>query len=62
MLAPLLLYIFLAVVISVASTRFKADKDIIDNLVHRGNKTGEGEVRGSDRRKGSSSHLAVAHA
>ena len=33
-LAPLLLNIFFAAVINVAYTRFKADKDIMDALVH----------------------------
>ena len=33
-LAPLLLNIFFAAVINVASTCFKADKDIMDALVH----------------------------
>ena len=34
MLAPLLFNIFFAAVINVAYTRFKADKDIMDALVH----------------------------
>ena len=33
-LAPLMFNIFFAVVINVAYTRFKADKDIMDALVH----------------------------
>ena len=33
-LAPLLFNIFFAAVISMASTRFKADKGIMDALVH----------------------------
>ena len=41
-LAPLLFNIFFAVVINVASTRFKADKDIMDALVHLGKKRGAG--------------------
>ena len=42
-LAPLLVDIFFAVVINVAYTRFKADKDIMDALVHlRGKKRGRG--------------------
>ena len=41
-LAPLLFNIFFAVVINVASTRFKADKGIIDALVHLKNKKGAG--------------------
>ena len=41
-LAPLLFNIFFAVVINVASTRFKADKGIIDALVHLRKKRGAG--------------------
>ena len=33
-LAPFLLNIFFAVVVNVAYTRFKADKDILEGLVH----------------------------
>ena len=40
--APLLLNIFFAAVINVASTRFKADKGIMDALVHLGKKRGTG--------------------
>ena len=46
-LAPLLFNIFFAVVINVASTRFKADKGIMDALVHLRKKrgaTGRGEA------------------
>ena len=39
-LAPLLSNIFFAVVMNVAYTRFKADKDITDALVHLRKKTG----------------------
>ena len=39
-LAPLLFNIFFAAVISVAHTRFKADKDIMDALVHLSKKRG----------------------
>ena len=43
MLAPLLFNIFFAAVLNVASTRFKADKDTTDALVHnRKKKTGAG--------------------
>ena len=42
MLAPLLFNIFFAVVINVASTRFKADKGIMDALVLLRKKTGVG--------------------
>ena len=41
-LAPLLLNIFFAAVINVASTRFKADKGIMDALVHLRKKRGAG--------------------
>ena len=44
-LAPLLFNIFFAAVINVASTRLKADKGIIDALVHLRKKTG---ARGGD--------------
>ena len=42
MLAPLLFNIFFAAVINVASTRFKADKGIMDALVHLRKKKGAG--------------------
>ena len=42
MLAPLLFNIFFAAVINVAYTRFKADKDIMDALVHPRKKKGAG--------------------
>ena len=41
-LAPLLFNIFFAAVINVASTRFKADKGIMDALVHLREKRGTG--------------------
>ena len=41
-LAPVLFNIFFAAVINVASTRFKADKGIMDALVHLRKKRGEG--------------------
>ena len=41
-LAPLLFNIFFAAVINVASTRFKADKGIMDALVHLRKKEGAG--------------------
>ena len=41
-LAPLLFIIFFAAVINVASTRFKADKGIMDALVHVRKKRGAG--------------------
>ena len=42
MLAPLLFNIFFAAVINLASTRFKADKGIMDALVHLRKKSGAG--------------------
>ena len=42
-LAPLLFNIFFAVVINVASTRFKADKGIMDALVPLRKKRGAGD-------------------
>ena len=41
-LAPLLFNIFFAAVINVASTRFKANKDIMDALLHLRKKRGAG--------------------
>ena len=45
-LAPLLFNIFFAVVINVAFTRFKADKGIMDDLVHlrKKRRPGRGEA------------------
>ena len=45
-LAPLLFNIFFAAVINVASTRFKADKVIVDALVHLRKKKGAGRGGG----------------
>ena len=45
-LAPFLFNIFFAAAINVASTRFKADKGIMDALVHLGKKRGAGARRG----------------
>ena len=44
MLAPLLFNIFFAVVINVASTRFKADEGIMDALVHLRKRGARGEA------------------
>ena len=41
-LAPLLVSIFFSAVTNVAYTRFKADKDIIDALMHHKRKRGRG--------------------
>ena len=46
-LAPLLFNIFFAAVISVASTRFKADEGIMDALVHLRKKSGAGRRGGA---------------
>ena len=43
-LAPLLFNIFFTAIINVASTRFKADKGIMDALVHPMKKRGRGEA------------------
>ena len=43
MLAPLLLSNFFATVINVTYTHFKADKDIMDDLVHLRKERGRGE-------------------
>ena len=45
-LAPLLFNTFFVAVINVASTRFKADKGIMDALVHLRKKRGAGGGRG----------------
>ena len=44
-LAPLLFNIFFAAVINLAYTRFKAEKDTMDALVHPRKKTGAGRRR-----------------
>ena len=55
-LAPLLFDIFFAAVINVASTRFKADKCIMDAVVHLGKKRG---VRGRGEATAGESVLAT---
>ena len=62
MLAPLLFNIFFVAVINVAYTRFKADKDIIDALVHQRNRKGAGGAGGSNYRRASLSDAALGHA
>ena len=62
MLAPFLFNIFFAAVIKVAYTRFKADKDIMDALVHLRETRGWGGARGSNRRRTSSGDVALGHA
>ena len=61
-LAPLLLNNFFAAVINVASTRFKADKRIIDALVHQRKKQGAGGAGGSNCRRVSPGDAALGHA
>ena len=58
-LAPVLFNIFVAAVINVASTRFKADEGIIDALVHPRKKRGAG---GSNCRRVSPRDAALGHA
>ena len=63
-LAPLLFNVFFAAVINVASTRFKADKGIMDALVHLRKKTrrGGGGVGGINRRRVSPGDAALGYA
>ena len=58
-IAPLLFNTFFAAVINVASTRFKAEKGIMDALVHLRKKRGAG---GSNCRRVSSGDAASGHA
>ena len=60
-LAPLLFNIFFAAVINVASTCFKADKGIMDILVHLRKKRGAGGVGGSNCRRVSPRDAAVGY-
>ena len=59
MLAPLLFNILFAAVINVASTRFKADKDIMDTFVHLRKKRGAGERGGRGEATAGESVLAT---
>ena len=59
-LAPLLFNIFFAVVINVASTRFTADKAIMDALVHLRKR--RGAVGSNCRRVSSPRDAALGHA
>ena len=61
-LAPLLFNIFFAAVINVASTRFKADKGIMDALVHLRKKKGGGGAGGSNCRRVSYGDTALGYA
>ena len=63
-LAPLLFNISFAAVINVASTRFKADKGIMDALVHLGKKRGAGGggAGGSNCRRVGPRDAALGHA
>ena len=60
-LEPLLFHTFFAVVINMASTRFKADRGIIDALVHLRKKTGAGGAGGSNCRRVSPGDAALGH-
>ena len=57
-LVPLLVKSFFAVVTNVAYTHFKADKDIVDALVHLRKKTGAG---GSNQRRARPGDVALGH-
>ena len=61
-LAPLLFNIFFAAVINLASTRFKADKGIMDALVHLRKKRGAGGAGGSNCRRVSPRDAALGYA
>ena len=61
-LAPLLFNIFFAAVINVASARFKADKGIMDALVHLRKKRGAGGEGGSNCRTVSPGDAALGYA
>ena len=61
-LAPLLFNIFFAAVINVASTRFKADKGIMDALVHLRKRRGAGGAGGSNCRRVNPGDAALGHA
>ena len=61
-LAPLLFNIFFVAVINVASTRFKADKGIMDALVHLRKKKGGGGAGGSNCRRVSHGDIALGYA
>ena len=58
-LAPLLFNIFFTAVINVAYTRFKADKDIMNTLVHLKKEKGAG---GSNCWRARSGDAALGHA
>ena len=60
-LAPLLFNIFFTAVINVASTRFKADKVIMDALAHLRKKRGAGGAGGSNCRRVSPRDAALGH-
>ena len=60
-LASLLFNTFFAAVINLASTRFKADKGIMDALVHLGKKRGAGGAGGSNCRRVSPRDAALEY-
>ena len=61
-LEPLLFNIFIAAVINVAYTRFKADKGIIDDLGAPEEEKGGGGAGGSNCRRASPGDAALGHA
>ena len=60
-LAPLLVNIFFAAVINAAYTRFKADKDIMDALVHLRKKRGARGAGESSCQRASPGDAALGH-
>ena len=61
-LAPLLFNVFFAAVINVTYARFKADKDVMDALVHLRKKTPAGGRRGGGNcRRDSPGDVALGH-
>ena len=62
MFASLLFNIFFSAVINVTFTRLKADKDIMDALVHPRKKKRAGRAGGSNYRRASPADAALGHA
>ena len=60
-LAPLLFNIFFAAVINIAYKRFKADRYIMDALVHLWKKPGGGGAGGRNRQRASPEDIALGH-
>ena len=61
-LAPLLFNTFFSAVINLTSPRFKADKGVMDTLVHLRKKTGAGGAEGSNCRRVSPRDAALGYA